>query len=305
MYTYKVHRATLIMEPAGNKEYLRASTLVRILKQASVAFRFNEGLINPGALRSLYMKNSTPKKSLLIVDDVELFIQLQISHLGHSRYDIHTAHNGSDGLEKARSLKPDLILMDLFMPDMDGDHICRILKEDPETSSIPVVLVSSGTRGRSRAASVSSKCDGLIFKPVRRDLLVSVVENLLGTNSRKSDRVQVSIQGTVILDEKDYPVTLRTLSTNGAFVEIEQEVIRGDLLELSFPLPDQERKINVRTAAVVWCGSLENGDPNGVGLFFLTISQAAKEQISKFVEDHVRINNVSFDENTAMKNGSW
>ncbi len=247
------------------------------------------------------MSNCTEKKTLLIVDDVELFLQLQISHLGRQRYDIHTASNGSDGLQIARSLKPDLILMDLFMPDMNGDQVCRILKGDPDTSFIPVILVSSGTRGRSKAISVYSNCDGLVFKPVRRDLLLSVVENLLGTNPRARARIQVSIPGTVILDEKEYPVTIHTLSSDGAFVEIEHKPIRGDLMELSFHLPNQERKANIRAAAVVWCGSLVDGGPEGAGVCFLTTDAETKKQITGFVQTHIDSSPASFDENTVMR----
>lgn len=236
------------------------------------------------------MKKHTNKKTLLIVDDVELFIQLQISHLGHQRYNIHTARSGSDGLEVARSLKPDLILMDLFMPDMNGDQVCRILKGDPETSSIPIVLVSSGARGMSKSVSVSSQCDGLIFKPVRRDLLLSVVENLLGTNLRVNDRAQVSIQGTAISDEIEFPVHIHTLSSDGAFVETKQNSIRGDLLELSFSLPGQDRKIHIRAAAVVWCGSLGHDGPEGAGVFFLTIDTETRKHISSFVQTQPGVN---------------
>lgn len=253
----------------------------------------------------LKMKSRTEKKTLLIVDDVELFVQLQISHLGHSRYNIHTANSGSDGLQIARSLKPDLILLDLFMPDMDGDQVCRILKEDPETSSIPVVLVSSGARARSRTASVSSNCDGLIFKPVRRDLLLSVVENLLGTNLRVCNRVRVSIPGTATLDERDYPITVHTLSSDGVFVEIEQQLIRGDLMELSFHLPEQEKKIHIRTAAVVWCGLLETGGPAGAGIYFLTIDQAMRKRINSFVETQTGVSPAPFQKNTTLGNSSW
>ena len=247
------------------------------------------------------MRNHTEKKNLLIVDDVELFIQLQVSHLGHQRYNIHTARSGSEGLEMARSLKPDLILLDLFMPDMNGDQVCRILKEDPKTATIPVVLVSSGARGRSRTASISSHCDGLIFKPVRRDLLLSVVENLLGTNLRMRDRVQVSIQGTAIQDEKEHPVTIHTLSSEGAFVEIDPKPIRGDLMELSFPLPDQEKmKVNVRAAAVVWCGPLVESGPDGAGVYFLTIDAETRKQIDAFVQTRISLNPPSYDGNTAV-----
>lgn len=235
------------------------------------------------------MKTNKEKKTLLIVDDVELFIQLQISHLGHQRYNIHTARSGTEGLEMARSLKPDLILMDLFMPDMNGDEICRILKSEKETSSIPVILVSSGARSMSKSISITSQCDGLIFKPVRRDLLLSVVENLLGTNQRIRERIHVSIPATANYDESQYPVTIHTLSSEGAFIEISPQPIRGDMMELSFSLPGQEEKIHIRAAAVVWCGAQGEDGPEGVGVYFLTIDPETKKRISSFVQDQISL----------------
>jgi CheY-like chemotaxis protein len=225
------------------------------------------------------VKNGSNRKKLLIVDDVELFIQLQVSHLGSKRFDIHTAGNGSDGLDLARSLKPDLILLDLLMPDMNGDQVCRILKEDPETSSIPIVIVSSGTREHTS--------DGLIFKPVRRDLLVSVVENLLKTNLRDHERVDVTIPCKVVLEEKEYSATIHSLSSNGVFIELDQKVIRGDMMKLAFTLPTLGKDISVRAAAVVWCGALRNDGPVGAGVQFLTIDWDSKKEIGEFVRMHI------------------
>ena len=239
------------------------------------------------------MMSDSNKKTLLIVDDVELFIQLQISHLGRKRYDIHTAGSGSDGLELARSVKPDLILLDLLMPDMNGDNVCRILKEDPETSSIPVILVSSGTKEHSRSITKISGCDALIYKPVRRDLLISVVENLLKTNLRDHERVDVTIPCTVTLDEKEHEATIHSLSMNGAFIELAQNVIRGDMLRLTFTLPTIGNGISVRTAAVVWCGTLRKDGPEGAGVQFLTIDWNSREEIGEFVPMHIANQGVS------------
>ena len=239
------------------------------------------------------MRTGSGQKTLLIVDDVELFIQLQISHLGRKRFDIHTAGNGSDGLVLARSLKPDLILLDLLMPDMNGDQVCRILKGDPETSSIPVLLVSSGTREHSRSIIDSSGCDGLIYKPVRRDLLLSVVENLLKTNHRVFERVNITIPCMVVLEEKEYSATIRSLSSNGVFIEFDQKVIRGDILKLFFILPEVGSKINVSAAAAVWCGTLKKEGPEGVGVQFLTIDPELRKQIGEFVHIQLGRDNVA------------
>jgi twitching motility two-component system response regulator PilH len=240
------------------------------------------------------------KKTLLIVDDTELFIQLQISHLGRKRYNIHTAKNGNDGLEMARSLKPDLILLDLLMPDMNGDQVSRILKGDPETSSIPVILVSSGTKEHSRSVIMSSRCDGLIFKPVRRDLLLSVVENLLETNLRLYDRIEVSIPCTATFEGKEIPGTIHCLGGNGAFVEVDEKLIRGDVLGVKFTLPILSVNINATSAAVVWCGTHKDGGPEGAGLQFLTIDPEARKQIGDLVQTYIDKDDVKLKDNIAI-----
>ena len=233
------------------------------------------------------MEGGTQKKTLLIVDDVELFIQLHVSYLGSKRYNIHTAASGDEGIEKARSLKPDLILLDLLMLDMNGDQACRILKRDPETSSIPIVLVSSGTREKSKSIISSSGCDGLIFKPVRRDLLLSVVENLLKTNARVFERADTSIPCTVWMDQKEHNGTIHSLSGTGAFIEFAHPVIRGDMLELEFNLPPLNTTVKVRAGAVIWCGSLGENGPKGAGIQFLTISGKSQQDIDEFVRTEI------------------
>ena len=233
------------------------------------------------------MRDRLDKKTLLIVDDVELFIHLQISHLGNHRYDIHTASNGLAGLDAARSVNPDLILLDLLMPDMNGDEVCRILKDDPQTSSIPVVLISSGTREHSRSIIKSSGCDGLIYKPVRRDLLLTVVETLLETNLRTAGRVDVSLPCTVVHEGDEQKGTIHTLSSNGAFIEYGKEMIRGDMVGLTFNLPAMGYEINVRAAAVIWCGELPPEGPGGMGVQFLTLDSGVKKRIDDFVRMHL------------------
>ncbi len=233
------------------------------------------------------MGNVPGKKTVLIVDDVELFIQLEISHLGQKRFDIYTASSGNEGLEMARSLKPDIILLDLLMPDLNGDQVSRILKGDPETSSIPIILVSSGTREHSRAIFERSQCDGLIFKPVRRDLLLSVVESLLKTNTRLFERMDVAVPCSVKIDGMRLEGTIHSLSSTGVFIEIDKQLIRGDMMEIGFRLPTVDKAISVRTGAVVWRGHLRDGGPEGVGVHFLTISSEAQDHIADFVRMHL------------------
>ena len=222
-------------------------------------------------------------QSLLLVDDVDLFLQLQIAYLGNRRFDIHTAKSGAEALEKARDVKPDLILLDMFMPDITGDAVCRILKDDPETSSIPVIIVSSGTRENTRKRCESAGCDGLIYKPVRKDLLLSVVEKFLGIHIRRSPRVRVSLASTINFHGKELPATIHSMSSDGVFAELQGDNLPGDLVEIRLTLPDVEEEIYVRTAAVVWRGTLDKNGPSGIGLRFLSIHPNSANQISRYV----------------------
>jgi CheY-like chemotaxis protein len=223
-------------------------------------------------------------QTLLLVDDVDLFLQLQISYLGNRRFDIHTAKSGAEALEKARNVKPDLILLDMFMPDITGDAVCRILKGDPETASIPIIIVSSGTKDDTRKRCETAGCDGLIYKPVRKDLLLSVVEKFLGIHIRRSQRVRVSLKAVIIFHDVELPATIRSLSVDGAFAEVESGNMAGDLVEVRLNLPDAEEEIFIRTAAVVWCGTLDKGGSGGMGLRFLSIHPKSANQINRYVK---------------------
>jgi len=230
-------------------------------------------------------KKETELKTILLVDDVELFLQIQISYLGNKRFDIHTASSGSEALGMAQELKPDLILLDLFMPDMTGDIVCRILKANSETSSIPVVIVSSGGREDSRKRAQAAGCDGLIYKPVRKDLFLSVVEKCLDISIRSQPRARVALSATITLEGKELSTVIHSLSAEGAFVEVDPgAAIVGDLLELKFTLPDIGKEVEVRSAAIVWRGSLGKNDPQGAGVRFLSIYPEATDHIRRHVD---------------------
>ena len=77
----------------------------------------------------------------LLVDDVELFLNLEKSFLDRESFIIDTARSGKEALEKIRADKPDLVLLDLYMPEMNGDEVCRQIKSDPLTRDIIVIMM--------------------------------------------------------------------------------------------------------------------------------------------------------------------
>ena len=118
-------------------------------------------------------------KVILIVEDEPLNMKLFRDLLQVNGYATFEAKNGKQGVEMAREKQPDLILMDIQMPDMDGLEATRILKADPVTSGIPIIALTSGAMAGDREKTVQAGCDGFMSKPIDiRDFLEKVASEL-------------------------------------------------------------------------------------------------------------------------------
>ena len=101
---------------------------------------------------------------ILVVDDAEINIDILMGALG-DMYDVSVAMDGETALETARDIKPDLILLDIMMPGMDGYEVCRRLKEDPATRGIPVVFLTALTEVEDKAKGFDAGAADYITKP--------------------------------------------------------------------------------------------------------------------------------------------
>jgi twitching motility two-component system response regulator PilH len=225
------------------------------------------------------------RKHILVVDDNEFFLEQEVSCLNRARFDISKAVSGKEALVKVRALKPDLILMDMVMPDIFGTDVCKILKEDPLTAAIPVIIVSSAGREDSKVKTAAAGCDGIIFKPIRKDQLIAMVEGLLEIQGRNWERVEVSLpcMVTALLDGEHGEGTIHTLGGGGAFIECSFKLVPGDMCGLQFTFPGSDRKIMVWSAVAVWTGRLIENGPEGFGLRFLTIDKDDQEEIDNYL----------------------
>ena len=119
-------------------------------------------------------------KKILVVEDTEDNRQILRDLLGMAGYDMIEAHDGAEGVSQATEHKPDLILMDIQMPVMDGYEATRRIKADPELKAIPIVAVTSyalsGDEEKARAAG----CDAYIAKPYSPRQMLAKVRQILG-----------------------------------------------------------------------------------------------------------------------------
>lgn len=116
---------------------------------------------------------------ILAIDDQKVFIKAFETLLRKQGYDFISALNGEDGIIKAGKYSPDMILLDLVMPDMDGCEVCRRLKKDPKTWGIPIIMLTSSEERSERLAALEAGVSDFLNKPFDNDELLLRTKNLL------------------------------------------------------------------------------------------------------------------------------
>src|ERR1039457_2247201 len=118
-------------------------------------------------------------EKILIVDDEDANLRLLISCLVPLGYDIGTAGNGKEAVQKAGDFRPDLIILDIMMPVMDGYEACRLIKADQETKNIPIIMVTALHDRESRLKGLAVSANDSLSKPTDPPELTIRVKNLL------------------------------------------------------------------------------------------------------------------------------
>jgi len=115
---------------------------------------------------------------ILVVDDIEANVRLLEAKLTAEYYEVLTAYDGPTALAIAAAEKPDIVLLDVMMPGMDGFQVCRRLKDDPETRHVPVVLVTALDGRADRIAGLEAGADEFLTKPIDDMMLFARVRSL-------------------------------------------------------------------------------------------------------------------------------
>jgi len=119
-------------------------------------------------------------RRILLVEDNELNSDMLRRRLSHRGYEVILAANGRQGIDMARREKPDVVLLDLNLPEIDGWQAVRILKTDAGTRGIPVVALTAHAMLGDREKALEAGCDDYATKPVDLPLLVGILERLTG-----------------------------------------------------------------------------------------------------------------------------
>ncbi len=122
---------------------------------------------------------------ILVVDDYQDAREMYAEYLQFSGFRVAEARNGNEAVEQAIALRPDLVLMDLSLPGMDGWEATRVLKADPRTRHIPVVALTGHALAGSSEGARRAGCDAFVTKPCLPDDLVVEVRRMLGAANRQ------------------------------------------------------------------------------------------------------------------------
>ncbi len=123
-------------------------------------------------------------RKILVVDDNSELLELLRLGLKDAGFTAATATNGLEDLNKTRTLRPDVVILDLVLPELDGFAVCESLKRDPETSSLPIILITGLSSEFTRYAGLEAGADAYVTKPVTPAELVSKINECLSRPRR-------------------------------------------------------------------------------------------------------------------------
>ncbi len=123
------------------------------------------------------------KKKVVCIEDDPSVVDLVKVVLGLNGFEVIGAMGGREGLETTRRVKPDLVLLDLMMPGMDGEQVYRHLKADGELKQIPVIILTADAQSMTKVVwQQVAKADGFVTKPFNAQELIQVIHRALGTS---------------------------------------------------------------------------------------------------------------------------
>ena len=143
---------------------------------------------------------------ILIVDDEKDILEFLSYNLRKEGFEILTANNGLEGLEMATKEVPDLIILDVMMPEMDGIEACEKIRETPSLEDTLVLFLTARAEEYSELAGFTAGADDYITKPIKPKLLISRVKAILKRKRRKESVEKITL-GEILIDKEKHQLT--------------------------------------------------------------------------------------------------
>ena len=151
---------------------------------------------------------------VLVVDDEEPILELLKYNLEKNGYEVKTAQDGARAVDIARKFIPDLVLLDIMMPKMDGVETCRLLRDLPELQKMFVVFLTARSEEYSEVAAFDIGADDYITKPIKPRALMSRISALFRRDSKKTSPSTIITIGDLTIDRTSYTISVKGKEIN-------------------------------------------------------------------------------------------
>jgi CheY-like chemotaxis protein len=220
--------------------------------------------------------------TILLVDDNRMFIEIEKEFLEYSPVDVLTAHDGVEALHLMKTNRPDLVFMDLQMPNMDGAACCRAIRSDPALVSIPVVMVTSKGKDEDQNNCFSAGCDYFLTKPLDRDLFLEAARRYVPGVDRREKRLPITTDALCRINDESFLCVVHDISMGGAFIATDYFGVPKSVIRISFMLPDGT--MIECPGRIAWVNRISSKMPKGFGVKFALLPKQIKESLERFIE---------------------
>lgn len=217
---------------------------------------------------------------ILLVDDTRHFLDLEMTFLQRAECRLLTASTGLDAIRIAKSEQPDLILLDIEMPEMNGLQACRILKADPTTQRIPIIVLTSM---KMEDEARRSGADHFLRKPIDEPTFLAEVRRFVPIRERSESRAVLDVPVTIWRDGEPSAGQVLNLSRTGLFIAAAKVQPVGARLEVTFRLPHDYSGRDI-SAEVLVARQAKGEEPRGYGVRFFQVPAGTRTVIEEFLE---------------------
>jgi CheY-like chemotaxis protein len=217
---------------------------------------------------------------ILLVDDVDLFLELERSYLEGCDYDLLTASSGEETLQRLDKVAPDVLLLDYYMPGINGDEVCRQIRQHSVWQKIPILMVTAAGKPEEVQSCLDAGCDDYITKPVNKQELREKVERLLGTVQRRTaERVAVKLPIQLQEGGRLHVVTAKDISSSGICLQSSTALEENTTVEMKLEGPEGAEPISLY-------GKIKRTgkqDEEGCGVYFIYPDQKSKKLLDRLI----------------------
>jgi signal transduction histidine kinase/DNA-binding response OmpR family regulator len=224
--------AIFVIDLSVDKELFNADEIIEEERSPEVVFDAKD--VETEVMQPV-MTESGDKPKVLVVED-QSDLRAHLCNILKKHYRVDEAANGVEGLEKASSSMPDIIITDVMMPEMDGFTFCGKLRKNVITSHIPIIMLTALDNVESKREGLETGADAYVVKPFDKQLLVSQIQNLLNNRQLLKARFK---------EQWDFVEEIATTSTDQQFVNRAVQTVEDNMSDANFNVSELVKKMNV------------------------------------------------------------